>query len=77
MSRGKVLRLKRGQLAFIAGTAVYARDGKIDLYVYGNGEIIMPNDVRSVGQFDTKESIDKVWREVNGNQVDEEDMQGA
>ena len=74
MSRGKILRLKRGQLAFIAGTAVYARDGKIELYVYGDGEIIMPNDVRSVGQFDTKEAIDKMWRDVNGNQMDKDDL---
>jgi hypothetical protein len=74
---GKVLKLKKGQLAFIGGMAVHARDGKIELYVYGTGEIIIPTNTRDHGPFDTRESIDKAWREVNGNPVDEEDLQGS
>jgi len=76
MSRGKVVKLKKGQLAFIGGMAVHVRDGKAEMYVYGDGEIIVPTITREHGPFDTIDSIDKVWREVNGNQVDEEDMQG-
>ncbi len=77
MSRGKIIKLKKGQLAFIGGMAVHVRDGKAEMYVYGDGEIIVPTITRELGPFDTVESIDRVWREAHGNPVDEKDMQGT
>jgi hypothetical protein len=77
MPRGKVIKLKKGQLVFIGGMAVHARDGKVEVFVYGDGKIVAPNHTRDDGPFDTLETIHKAWEKNNGDQVDQADMQGA
>lgn len=71
MSRGRVLKLKAGDLIGVGDMVVKIRTGKAEVYVYGEDEIIPPDKMRLAGSCDTKEEIHKIWEVVkNGSTVD-------
>lgn len=71
MSRGRVMKIREGDVVVIDRMVVRCKSGKAEIYVYGEGEIITPNYTREF-PCDTKESVDALWRVI----VDKPNLQG-
>lgn len=74
MNRGKVIHLRKNSIVLLGEMLVQVKSisaNRVELYCYGESDIIMPGDVNRLGLSDVKE----IKEHFDGMRVDSKDMQ--